>query len=418
MTDSRTTSMVQTIHDVAIVGAGPAGAATATHLARAGVRVVALDKATFPRDKPCAEYLSPAAEPLLARLGALGEINATQPSRLLGFRIFAPGGRMFQGDFAATRGRDGKSVFQSGLAVPRLVLDAALVAAARRAGAEVREDWHLGQLRRDSNNGIWTLRPTTDSSPVYARLLIAADGVHSTVARRLRLRVPGRLRKIALVAHMRGIGAIDEYGEMHVAGRHYVGIAPLEPRGMGDLCNVALVVDQHRDGPLLAGRPRDYFTDTLRTFPLLRDRIASAVFARKTLATSGLSVRVRRDAGDGYLLVGDASGYYDPFTGEGIFRALRGAEIAGEVAAAALGRGDVSGRTLSHYSALMREEFRGKRTIETIIQSAIRYPQLMDHMARRMTLNKTLADTVVAVTGDFLPASAVLNPAFLLRLLV
>src|SRR5215468_3268019 len=76
------------VFDVAVVGAGPAGSATATHLARGGWRVVVVDRAVFPRDKPCAESLSPAAEPLLAELGALDEIEATGPARLRGFRIY------------------------------------------------------------------------------------------------------------------------------------------------------------------------------------------------------------------------------------------------------------------------------------------------------------------------------------------
>src|SRR5262245_55026545 len=83
-------------YDVAVVGAGPAGAATATHLARAGWRVVLVDRALFPRDKPCAESLSPAAEPLLAELGALEEVEAARPARLRGYRIYAPGGRIIQ----------------------------------------------------------------------------------------------------------------------------------------------------------------------------------------------------------------------------------------------------------------------------------------------------------------------------------
>ncbi len=79
-------------YDVAIVGAGPAGSASAILLARAGWRVALVDRSTFPRDKPCAEYLSPAAEPLLTELGVMEQLEATRPARLRGFRIFAPNG--------------------------------------------------------------------------------------------------------------------------------------------------------------------------------------------------------------------------------------------------------------------------------------------------------------------------------------
>jgi len=404
------------IYDVVVVGAGPAGASVATHLARGGRDVALVDKAAFPRHKPCAEYLSPAAEPLLADLGVLDEIEAAHPGRLRGFRIHAPNGRVFQGDFAATRDASGRSLFETGLAVPRYRLDAAIVAAARRAGAELREGWRLGDLTRA--DGIWRLEPAGGGEPLHARLLIAADGVHSTVARRLGLHVPGSLRKVALVAHMTGIAGLGAYGEMHVAGRRYVGLAPLQPASEGDLCNVAMVVDEARDSRALAGRPQDFLLDALATFPRLRDRLDRATIARRTLAISRIHVRAQRLSGDGLLLAGDASGYYDPFTGEGIYRALRSARLAAEVGLDALASGDLSSHALARYDAAQKHEFRGKRTIEAIIQAAVQAPPLMDHIAAMMNRHPGMANTVVAVTGDFLPPSAVLRPGYLLRLLV
>lgn len=408
------------LYDVAVVGAGPAGSATAAQLARGGWHVALLDRATFPRDKPCAEYLSPAAEPLLGELGVLALIEAARPGRLRGFRIFAPGGRMFQGDFAATRDAAGNSLFETGLAVPRLRLDALLASAAASAGAELREGWRLAQIARTDHgrDAPYLLTPTPGNEPMRARLVVAADGVHSTVARRLGLHRPGRMRKVALVAHVRGIEGLTEYGEMHVAGRRYVGLAPLEAPDVGDLCNVAMVVDEARDGPTLAGRPQSFLLDALTTFPLLRGRLARIDVARETLTTSRLTVSARRLSSDGLLLVGDAAGYYDPFTGEGIYHALRSAQLAAQVATHALAARDLSAAALARYDQLHRQEFRGKRLIEAIIQSAVQVPPLMDHIAATMLRHAGMADTVVGVTGDFLPASAVLRPGFLLRLLV
>lgn len=108
------------LYDVAIVGAGPAGAASAIHLARGGQRVVVVDRSAFPRDKPCAEYLSPAAEPLLRALGIADLLDAGSPHRLRGFRIYAPNGNVIQGDFAGTRDADGTAIYETGLVVPSL----------------------------------------------------------------------------------------------------------------------------------------------------------------------------------------------------------------------------------------------------------------------------------------------------------
>ena len=413
-------SAVNDVYDVAIVGAGPAGAASATHLARAGWRVVVIDRATFPRDKPCAESLSPAVEPLLAEVGALAEIEASHPARLRGFRIFAPDGSAFSGDFAGLRDAHGRSHYQTALSVPRLTLDMALVRAARSAGAEVREGWRLSQLARqpggDDGAPIWLLTPTA-GAPLRARLLIAADGLHSLVARRLGLHTPGPLRKVALVAHLRGLAGLGEYGEMHVAGRRYVGVARLEPPAIGDLCTVALVVDERREGRSLAGRPQAFLLETLATFPGLRDRLALVQVARPVLAASRLSVRARRLSAEGVLLVGDAAGYYDPFTGEGIFRGLRGAQLVALVAGAALSAGDVSAQTLARYDALHRATFRGHHTIEALIQAAVQVPPLMDGAASVLRHRQALADAILAATGDYLPPTDLLRPQMWRRLL-
>jgi flavin-dependent dehydrogenase len=405
--------------DVAIVGAGPAGATAATLLARAGHRVVLLDRANFPRDKPCAENLSPAAEPILRELGALEAITLGPVGRLRGFRVYAPNGATFQGDYAGTKDARGRALHETGLVVPRLRLDATLVEAARRSGAEVREGWRLGALAPlgDAPTRGYQLAAASGQSNITARLVIAADGVHSTVARRLGLARPGRLRKIGLVAHLRGIAGVGDYTEMHVAARRYVGIAPLEDTGAGDLCNVAMVVDEARDGRAVAGRATAFLLEALATFPALAGRLERATLTRRVLAVSRLNVRARRMSGAGVLLVGDAAGYYDPFTGEGMYRALRGAQLAATVAGDALVGGDTSAAALVRYDRLMRAEFRGKRTVEAVIQSAVQLPPFLNHVAAVLGRDQSLADTVVGVTGDFLPASAVLRPGFLLRLL-
>jgi flavin-dependent dehydrogenase len=403
-------------YDVAIVGAGPAGSASAILLARAGWRVALVDRASFPRDKPCAEYLSPAAEPLLTELGVIERLEATHPARLRGFRIYSPNGGMIQGDFAATRDPNGMSLFETGLAIPRLRLDATLAEGAREAGAKIHENWRLAQLARE--DAVWRLEPVSEGEPIAARLLLAADGVHSTVARRLGLHVTSRMRKVALVAHMRGIAGMSDYGEMHVAGRRYVGIAPLEPPEVGDLCNVAMVVDEARDGRKLAGRPERFLLEALDTFPKLRGRLDEVTVTRRTLTISRISVRAKRLSDEGLLLVGDATGYYDPFTGEGIYRALHGAQLAAQVALEALAKDDLTATTLARYDRLYRETFKGKRFVEMIVQSAVQTPPLMDHLARILGRRKAMADTVVAVTGDFLPPSTVLRPGYLLRLVL
>jgi flavin-dependent dehydrogenase len=435
--------------DVVIAGAGPAGSATAILLARQEYHVGLIDKATFPRDKACAEYMSPAIEDVLNRLGVLENVEAERPAHLRGFDIYTPTGRMFRADFAGITGPDGKAFYESGLALPRHIFDHLLVEQARSEGVVVLEGTRLQdfQVERDGAGQVTVsavvhhaqparASPTMAASPatihaadiagtslasttvLRARLLVAADGVHSLIARRLGVQRPSpRQRKIALVTHMRGIQNLGLYGEMHVGRGRYVGLAPLEPPEIGDLCNVAIVVDES-EAPRLSGRVEAFFDEALQGFPALAPRLTDAQRTKDILAISRLAVSARRISADGVMLVGDATGFYDPFTGEGMYRALRGAELLAGVAAAALAAGNCSAERLSAYDRLHRREFAGKRLIESIVQGLIARPWLSEYVAQRLACRKHLADTIIGVTGDFLPPSRVLSPLYIVRLLL
>jgi menaquinone-9 beta-reductase len=171
--------------DAVVVGAGPAGAATAILLARQGLAVVLLDRARFPRDKVCGEYLSPEGGRILERLGVLARVEASGARPLRGMRIVGPDGTQLVGDYPPDDARRGDR--PRALAVRRRILDAALVERAREVGVSVREGVRAVDLLRDGARvagvvaepvGMGRRAGATEAFP--APLVIAADGPPSS----------------------------------------------------------------------------------------------------------------------------------------------------------------------------------------------------------------------------------------------
>src|SRR5207247_4409999 len=304
-----------------------------------------------------------------------------------------------------------------GLSIRRHDLDRVLLESARRSGAVVLEGTSVTALQRPPGGGFEVIaRGSSGTEVLRARILIGADGRNSFVARRLGMRRPEpRHRKWAVMAHVRGARVQGDHGEMIVTPYGYCGINPLP----GGLANVCVVVERGELGRV-AGRGRrlaDFLRERIASHPLTRARLEGAEIAAGPWATGPLACRSARCVDDAVLLVGDAAGFYDPFTGEGIGMALRGAELAAEVLAAALLRGRTGRRALEPYEAERRRAFRSRLRLDRLLQLLLKSPRLTDWVARRLRRDPSLADLLARVTGDTTDAAEVLRPGFLTRLM-
>ena len=373
--------------DAVIVGAGPAGSATALLLARSGARVLLLDRARFPRDKPCSEYLSPETTTVLERLGGgvLESVAAASHARLTGMKVVAPSGAEMIGRFGE----------RFGFALPRTSFDTILRNAAETAGAVVREGVKVEDVSVD---GVIAAGKTH-----RAKVVVGADGLRSIVARRLGGVRTSAPRRIAFTAHVADVAGVADVGEMHVGPAGYVGLGPI-----GDgVTTVALVL------PLRSVRRRPPFFEALDRFPGLKGRFDARRVVRDVLATGPFAQWSRRSVTRGALLVGDAADFFDPFTGQGIYSALRGAELA----AAAVVETLTTGADLRRYARARRAAFAGKWLLERLIGLGVGWPALVERVVGRLARRSDLADLLVRATGNCVPARAVLAPAVLAGLL-
>jgi flavin-dependent dehydrogenase len=345
-------------------------------------------------------------------MGVLEDVERSGAAQLAGMIVRAPNGTRVVGEFA---GCTLKGFRDRGLSVRREILDEILLRAAQRAGVEVRESTHVVDIIRDASGRVRGVR-TVDNGEIAADVVIGADGLRSVVARRLGLARSARWpRRYALVTHYRGVGEISECGEMHVERGGFVGIADV-----GDgLTTVALVVPSRRAKEFAAGREA-FLDQWLSARPQLAERFAGARRVSPVVATGPFASRAKRAWSPGAALVGDAADFFDPFTGEGIYAALRGGEMLAPFLREALGAGSArdEDEALAAYDRLRRREFGGKWIVEWIIGAVVASPRLMNRASRVLAARKDMADLLVGVTGDFVPASAVLNLRYILSLFV
>ncbi|HET7612795.1 MAG TPA: NAD(P)/FAD-dependent oxidoreductase [Gemmatimonadaceae bacterium] len=403
--------------EVIVVGGGPAGASTACALAREGVDVLVLDRSKFPRDKICAEYLSPQASRILSDMGVLDEIEATGPAHLRGMRVSAPNGTTADGEFASGHGFRGFR--DSGLAIRRTILDDIVLRGARKAGARVEESMRVTDLTRNGGgrvSGVKALDGAGAERILRARYVVGADGLRSVVGRRLGLMKTSRIwpRRIALVAHYENVAEVGDIGEMHVDYDGYFGLVDVG----GGKFNVAVVIPQSRAEELGDGKTA-FFERWIAERPQLARRFASARRVTPVRATGPFATASRQAWTRGAALVGDAADFFDPFTGEGMYAALRGGELLAPYLVEALGRGEMEEKAvLSGYDRARKREFGGKWKLERIVGMAIAYPWFLNNAAGVLARRKDLADLLVGVAGDFIPPRLVLSPRFLFTVFV
>ena len=393
-----------TARDVVVVGGGPAGSATAILLAERGLDVLLLDKARFPRPKVCGEYLSPEGARLLDRLGVLKAVDDAGAQPLSGMRIVAPDGTTLVGRYptaGAFRGyRD------HALALPRETLDRILLERARSLPIDVRERHRVTGLVIEGDRIAGVRAEDADGRPfeTRARLTVGADGRASIVARVLDLVRPHRLQRMALVRDVTGLAPAEGLGEIYVDPPDYAILNPVAP----GVVNLSLVVPLAHAQPY-RGRLEVFLDARLRQLRHLAPRLAGMRPAGELAALGPLAYRVRPPRHGGVALVGDAAGFYDPFTGEGMFTALRSAELLAPVAQRALAGGDPSRAALAPYAAALRRERRGKDRLARALQTTIAHRALANLAAGALSRRPTLLDTLMGVIGDFVPPGQLLR---------
>lgn len=391
--------------EVLVVGGGPAGAALAARLAWAGRDVVLVERRPSWRWRACGVFTSPVIGRELQLLGLGQRDLATVARPIPRLWVESPGGSRLPLDYGHRLPGDPTAV-----GFDRSRLDPLLLARAADAGARVLPGTAFTGL--DGTAGGWTVavRDGAGSRTLRARVVAGADGVGSRVARALGVARPAVLPRVGLTFHVtapepRTASGAD--GRMVVLRGAYCGLAPVP----GDRVNVGIVLAADPWRGLLARRGARAATDAVL-------RQAWPEGPREPLdhiaGITPIGQRVARRAGPGWLLVGDAAGFLDPFTGEGLHRALVSARLGADAIAACLaGRSDA----LAAYDAAMTRRFRAKDLVSWVVQGFLAQPRLFEYATARLVRRETVGRRFGDVIGDLAPAADAFDPRFLATLL-
>jgi geranylgeranyl reductase family protein len=385
--------------DVAIAGGGPAGSSAAMVLAEAGLDTLIVDKSQFPRNKACGEYLSAGAVEQLRELG-LESTLAPHAAQLDGIRLSGNGARV-ELRFS-----------QKGWALPRTRLDDELLRSALARGATFLQA-RIEDVHEEESGSLLTVRePSGEVRDIRARFVIGADGAQSIIAKKSRLTVapPGEQR-FALGGHYGGLHDLDRFVEMFVEGRSYFAVNPFDAAH----ANIMVIV-REKDLTARKNDVDEFIRERARALSGDAARFAQAQLEGKRVAVGPLAHSTCGITAGKVLLAGDAAGFIDPFTGQGVYLALRGGIAAARAIAAAVAAPSSAPAAIARYASEFSGEMRRRGKLARVVRSFTGSSMLSKRAARNVERDPERAQVLIDAIAGCGPVEPALRLGNLLRL--
>tara|TARA_Y100001970_G_scaffold154940_1_gene189809 strand:+ start:345 stop:1568 length:1224 start_codon:yes stop_codon:yes gene_type:complete len=401
-------------YDIIIVGAGPSGTSAALYASRLGLKTIIVDKSTFPRDKICGDALSGKSVKYMRELDILDEVSKLKGSAIRRLTFGSPSHKQFDINLS---GPNNTGNIKEGYVVPREIFDNFLFEKAKNV-TEIKENFNVTDILYDDADRIIgvTGKQNKEKKELYAPIILGCDGSKSTIARKLGFHTEDEDNTaIAIRCYYEGVKGLTDQIELHFVDEVLPGYFWLFPAGE-NVANIGIGLSK-----------KQAKKDERKLTQILDDVVESDYFksrfseSKKLENPKGWSLplgRVERPShGDGFMLLGDAAGLVDPFTGEGIGNAMGSAKFSIEVAAKAKEKNDFSKKMFSSYHDLVWKELGPELKTSTKLQNLANYRTLLNLVINKAARNKDIQDIISGMLIKEIPREKLSNPLFYLKLL-
>ena len=403
------------MYDVIIVGAGPAGSTAALYAHRLGLNCILLDKAVFPRDKICGDALSGKSVRLMRELNLLEGVEKLEGSEINRITFGSPSHSQFD---VHLKGNKNNDYITKGYVVPRKIFDNFLFKKADEL-TETRQGFTVNDIiyQNDNISGVKGTNIEGKEEILNAPIIMGCDGANSIIARKLGLyEMDMENTAVAIRCYYEGVEGLSNQIELHYVSEVKPGYFWLFPAGDGK-ANIGIGLS--KNDAKKEDRTLRQIMDEIVQSDYFRSRFGNARPLEKPVGWNLPLGRIqRKNHGNGFMLLGDAAGLVDPFTGEGIGNAMVAAKHAMQVASKAKNHKDYSERSFSEYDQLLWDDIGGELRTSTKLQSLARSSFLLNFVINRAARNEEVQSIISGMLSHEIPKDELSSPMFYLKILL
>jgi geranylgeranyl reductase family protein len=400
-------------YDIIIVGGGPAGSCAALYASKAGLKTLLLEKSKFPRDKICGDALSGKSVTILHDLNLLHKVQNLPGVCINSVTFSGPNHASFNVDLNKTQLKN----IAKGFVIRREIFDEFLFSQAREVTQNYLENFTVRDIIMQ-NGSVCGVRGTNENRDIcefYGKVILGADGYKSTVAQKLGLyEYDPKHWVIALRCYYQNVKGLKDQIELHFIDEVIPGYFWIFPIDNG-YANVGIGM-LHEYIKQKKVDLKQAFYNALSS-PYFKDRFAQATPVEKPVGWNlPVGSKRRKSYGNGFLLLGDAAGLIDPFTGEGIGNAMYSAKHAIKTVQEAVAANNYSEDFLARYEKELWAEIGNELKVSTKLQKLGRFRFLLNLVIRKAEKNPAISNLIAGMLANQVPRKRLANPLFYFHL--